>query len=182
MWVVRATSHTRLRARDHITLQALSLVEKEELVQVRFTLCLGDQWSMWIQDGCKVYKDFYMASNGSCFMITWIIFKKSLFEGKLNTKPGDHGILNAHNYWFILFYHVWGLAQIEIHCNSIWLRTRSHMASHYTWRLVTTIHDFESVFGQPLDTLFWALTIWWSRSWLMCEVALITNVMWWISK
>jgi hypothetical protein len=35
---------------------------------------------MWMQDGCKVYMDSYMASNGSCFMITWIVFKKYLFE------------------------------------------------------------------------------------------------------
>ena len=38
-----------------ITLQALSLVEKVEPVQVRFTLCLRDQRRMWMQDGCKVY-------------------------------------------------------------------------------------------------------------------------------
>ena len=36
-----------------ITLQALSLVEKVEPVQVRFTLRLRDQHSMWMQDGCK---------------------------------------------------------------------------------------------------------------------------------
>ena len=43
----RATSHTRLRAHDHYTtLEALSLAEKAEPVQVRFTLCLRDQWSM----------------------------------------------------------------------------------------------------------------------------------------
>jgi hypothetical protein len=43
----RATSHTRLRAHDHITLQALSLVEKVEPIQVRyFTLRLRHQRSM----------------------------------------------------------------------------------------------------------------------------------------
>jgi hypothetical protein len=31
-----------------------------------------------MQDGCKVYMDFYMASNG--FMVTWIIFKNHLLE------------------------------------------------------------------------------------------------------
>ena len=35
-----AIPHTRLRARYHISLQALSLVEKADLVQVRFTLRL----------------------------------------------------------------------------------------------------------------------------------------------
>ena len=33
-----------------------------------------------MQDGCKVYMDFYMASNGSCFMVTWIIFENHLLE------------------------------------------------------------------------------------------------------
>ena len=63
-----------------VTLQALSLVEKAELVQVRFTLRLRDQRSMWMQDGCKVYMDSYMASNGSCFMVIWAIFKNLLLQ------------------------------------------------------------------------------------------------------
>ena len=62
-----------------ITLQALSFVEKAELVQVRFTLCLRDQRSTCWQGGCKVYVDSYMASNGSCFMVTLTIFTKPLF-------------------------------------------------------------------------------------------------------
>ena len=33
-----------------------------------------------MQDGCKVYMDSYMASNGSCFMVTWTIFKNHLLE------------------------------------------------------------------------------------------------------
>ena len=32
------------------------------------------------KDECKVYMDSYMASNGSCFMLTWIIFKNHLLE------------------------------------------------------------------------------------------------------
>ena len=87
-----------------ITLQPLSLVEKAERVQVYyFTLRLRDQRSRSMQDGCKVH----MASNGSCFMVTWTIFKNRLLEvSRPNTKQGDHGTLNAHNRWFILFYHV----------------------------------------------------------------------------
>ena len=74
---IRATSHKRLRACVHyITCQALSLEEKAEPVQVH----LRDQGSMWMQDGCKVYMDSYMASNGSCFMVTWSIFKNHLLE------------------------------------------------------------------------------------------------------
>ena len=33
-----------------------------------------------MQDGCKVYMVSYMASNRSCFMVTWIIFKNHLLE------------------------------------------------------------------------------------------------------
>ena len=60
------------------TLQALSLVA--EPFQVHFTLRLRDQQSMWMQDGCEVHVDSYMALNGSCFMVTWIIFKNHLLE------------------------------------------------------------------------------------------------------
>ena len=36
---------------------------------------------MWMQDGgCKVYMDSYMASNGSCFMAIWTIFKNRLLK------------------------------------------------------------------------------------------------------
>ena len=31
-----------------------------------------------MQDGCEVYMDSYMASNGSCFMVTWTLFKNYL--------------------------------------------------------------------------------------------------------
>ena len=35
---------------------------------------------MWLQDGCKVYVDSYVASNGSCFMVIRSIFKNRLLE------------------------------------------------------------------------------------------------------
>jgi hypothetical protein len=133
--------------------------KKVERVQVRFTLRLRDQRSTWMQDGCK-----------SLHGIKWTMChghldcsQKLLLGGRSNTKPGDHGTLNAHNRWFILFYHVWGPTWMKIHRNSIWLRARSHMASHYTWGPVTTLHDFGGVLGRPLDTFLWALTISWSR-------------------
>ena len=73
--------HTRDWEPVTSTLQALSLVEKAEPVQVRFTLRLRDQRSMWMQDGCKVYMDSYMASNRWCFIqVTWTIFKNHLLE------------------------------------------------------------------------------------------------------
>jgi hypothetical protein len=33
-----------------------------------------------MQDGHRVYMDTYMASNGSCFMVTWTISKVHLLE------------------------------------------------------------------------------------------------------
>ena len=78
-------------------------------------------------------------------------FEKSHLGGRPNTKPGDHDIPNAHNCWFIQFYHVWGPAWMEIHSNSICLRVQSHMTSHYTWGSATTLHDFGGL-GWPLDT------------------------------
>ena len=90
-------------------------------------------------------------------------FQKPPLGGRPNTKPGDHGTPNAHNRWFILFYHVWGPAWIEIHWNSIWLRAQLHMTSHYTWGFVITLHDCGGALGRPLDTFVWALTISWSR-------------------
>ena len=39
-----------------------------------------------MQNGRKVYVASYMASNGSCFMVTWIIFKNHLSEVGLTQK------------------------------------------------------------------------------------------------
>ena len=72
--------HTRDWEPMTITLHALSLVEKAEPVQVRFTLRLRDQRNMWMQDGCKVYMVPYTTSNRSCVIVTWTIFKNHLLE------------------------------------------------------------------------------------------------------
>ena len=50
--------------------------------------------------------DSYMASNGSCVHGHLDYFPKSFLGGRPNTTPGDHGTLNSHNRWFILFDHV----------------------------------------------------------------------------
>ena len=124
-----------------------------------------------MQDKCKVYMDSYMASNGSCFMVTWTIFENHLLKVGL-TKLGDYGTPDAHHRWFILFYHVWGLAWIENHWTSIWLRAQSHMTSHYTWRSVTTLYEFGGVVGQRSNIFFGLSHFHGYGSWLMCEVAL----------
>ena len=157
--MLRATSHTRLRACDHYT---------------------SHWWKT--RNGSKFVSHYARGTNGVCeckldvksaWISTWHrmdhvndhldYFQKSRLGGRSNTKLGDHGTPNTHNCWFILFYHMWRPTWIEIHWNSIWLKARSHMTSRYTWESVTTPHDFGGVLGQPLDTFFWALTISWSQ-------------------
>ena len=72
--------HTRDWVPVTIALRALLLVEKMEPVQVHSTLCSRDQLNMWVQNGCKVYMDSYMASNGSSFMVTWTSYENHLLE------------------------------------------------------------------------------------------------------
>ena len=74
--------------------------------------------------------------------------QKPPLGGRPNTNPGDHGTPNAHNRWFILFYHAWGPAWIEILWNNIWLRAWSHMTPHSTWKSVTTPHEVGGVLEQ----------------------------------
>ena len=59
-----------------------------------------------MQDGCKVYMDSYMASNGSSFMDTWTIFINHLVEVGLThnmrpwhserSQPLVYSILSCH--------------------------------------------------------------------------------------
>jgi hypothetical protein len=44
------------------------------------------------------YMGSYMALNGSCFMVTWIIFQNPPLGGsRPNSKPGDHSTPDTHN-------------------------------------------------------------------------------------
>jgi hypothetical protein len=107
--------------------------------------------------------DFYMASYGSCLMLTWTIFKNPSRGGRPNTKLGDHSITNVHNCWVILINHVWGPVWIGLHWNNFWLRARSHMTSH----------TMLEVCKDGLWTLSFGLPQFHGHgSWLVCEVAL----------
>ena len=86
----------------------------------------------------------------------FVYFQKLPLEGRLNTKPGDHGIPNVRNRWLIMFYQVWGPVWMNIHWSNIWLTARSHMTSHWTWGSVTTLHGSRGVLGRPLGTFFWS--------------------------
>jgi hypothetical protein len=157
--------HTRDWEPVSNTLQALSLVEKAEPVQVRFTLRLRDQWSMWMQDGCEVCMTSYIASNGSCFMVTRTIFKNHLLEVGLTQNRATMPLKmlttvdifnfyimceDPHDWKFIGIAFDWGPGHIWLHI------TLEGMWPH-------ALYDFGGVLGRPLDTFFWALTISWSR-------------------
>ena len=103
--------------------------------------CKMDVKSIWIPT-------WHPLDHVSCFMDYFQ--KPTTLGGRPNTKLEEHGTPNVHNRRFILIYHVWGPAWIEIHWNNIWLRAWSRMTSHDTWGSVTTIHDFGGALGQPL--------------------------------
>ena len=136
-----------------------------EPVQVHyFTLCLRYQMSEFVN------VRWMLSLHGFLHGIKWIMFhghldcfSKPSHGVRPNTKLGDHGTPNAHNCWFIIYYHLWRPTRIKFHWNSIWLRAREHMASHYTWGSVTTLDDFGGVLGRPWDNFIWALRNSWSR-------------------
>ena len=78
-WHAHGQCGPSMRACDHYTASTL-IGGRDGLVQVRFTLCLRDQRSICMQDGCKVHLDSYMASNGSCIKVTWTFPKNHLLE------------------------------------------------------------------------------------------------------
>ena len=94
---LRATSHMRLRALDHYTPSTL-IGGKAGVGLGLLHTTLERPRSMWMQDGSKVYMNSYMAPNGSCFIVYMDYFWKPSLGGRPNTKPGDHGNPNSHNY------------------------------------------------------------------------------------
>jgi hypothetical protein len=44
-----------------------------------------------MQDGCKVYMDSYVASNGSCFIVIWTTFKCHLLMVRFDPKLSEDG-------------------------------------------------------------------------------------------
>ena len=85
--------------------------------------------------------------NGSCFMVTWDCFRNYLLEVGLTQNQETTVLRTLTTIDLFYFYYVWGPAWSVIHWNSIWLRARSHMTSHYTGGSVTTQHDFGTCIG-----------------------------------
>ena len=57
---------------------------------------------MCMQDGCEVDLDSYMASNGSCFMVTWTIFKNRLLEVGLTQNRQTMALTTVGEFYFIM--------------------------------------------------------------------------------
>ena len=55
-----------------------------------------------MDDRCKAYMDFYMASNGSCFM-TWNIFKNHLMEVDLTQNQETIALQTLTTYYLFYF-------------------------------------------------------------------------------
>jgi hypothetical protein len=86
------------------------------------------------------------------FLCSLGLFSKTIFWSRSNTELAYHGTPKVHDRRFIKFIMCENPAWIETRWNSIRLRARSHTTSPYTWG--TTLHDFGSVLGRPLDTSF----------------------------
>ena len=116
------------------------MVEKADPVQVCFTLHLRDQQSICMQDGCKVYMDPYMASNGSCLMVTWSIFKTHLLEVGLTQNRETMALrmlTTVHLFYSIMCENMHEQNFIKIlfgwRPRHIWLHTALEDPDHTTW-------------------------------------------------
>jgi hypothetical protein len=94
---LRATSHTRLRARDHCTSSTL----------IGDTGGAGPSLLHTTLEGPTEYVNARWSKvlHGFLYGIQWIMFRGHMYSfqkpslgGRPNTKPVDHGTPNAHNY------------------------------------------------------------------------------------
>jgi hypothetical protein len=106
MWL-RATSHTRLSARDHYT--------SSTLIGGKGGAGPSSLLHTTLEGPTEYVNARWMYSpHGFLHGIVWLMlhghleyFRKLVLGGRPNTKPRDHGTSNVHNHWFILVYHVW---------------------------------------------------------------------------
>ena len=91
-WDLKATWHNRLRARDHYTSSTLiggkrwNQVCQDHVKSYQECVKFASYYVWGTNGGCecemdvKLYMVSYSALNGSCFMITWTVFKSHLLE------------------------------------------------------------------------------------------------------
>ena len=75
---IRATSHMTLRARDYYTFKHSHWWKTwSRSKSVASHYAQGTNGVCECKMDVEVYMDSYMATNGSCFMVTWTILKKT---------------------------------------------------------------------------------------------------------
>ena len=169
---LRATAHMRLRARDLYTSSTLIGGKEGAGPSSLHTMLEGPtNKSMWMQDGCKVYMDSYMASNGSC---SWSLdcFKNHFLEVGLTQNRATTALRmltivdlfsfitceDPYEQKFLEITFGWGLSHI-------WLHTTLEGLWPYYMML--------EVCWDGLWTLFYELSQFHGLgSWLVCEVTL----------
>jgi hypothetical protein len=119
-----------------------------------------------------------MVLNGSCFMVFGIVFKNHLLEVNLIQNWETMALRTFATIGLFYFIMCEGPAWMKIHWNSIWLRARIHVTSHYTWGSVTIVHDVGGDSGRPSDTFFWDSQFHGHGSWFVCRVALTYRWTW----
>ena len=143
--LLRATSHMRPGAHDHYT--SSTLINGNRRSRSKFAtshyawgtnkVCEGKMMDV------KVYMGSYMASNGSCLIITCTIFKNHLLGLGLTQKQETMALwmlTTIHLFYVIM---LWGPIRIEIHWNNTWLGAGcirlhtppldSRIRDHTTW-------------------------------------------------
>ena len=102
---LRATSHKRPRARDHCTSRTLiggtSRAGPSSLhVALKGPMeCVNARWMYSLHELLRGIEWIVFHGHLDCF-------PKSSLGDRPNTRLGDDGTPNAHNRWFVLFYHV----------------------------------------------------------------------------
>jgi hypothetical protein len=124
-----------------------------------------------MQDRCEVYIDAYMASTGSCFMVTWIIFKNRLLKIGLTQNWETMALRNLITVDFLFI-----LSCVRTHMNKKLLTyclVEGLVIYDFTLDLRVREHAtcFWKCLRKAFGHFFWALTISWHGSWLVCKVA-----------
>ena len=147
---IRVTSYRRLRARDHYTSSTHVGGKGGDGPNLLHTTLVGSTEYLNARWMSSLY-GFLYGIERIMFHGLLHYFQKPLLGGRPNAKPTNHGTLNVHNRWFILFYHVWGAAWIEIHWNSIRLRAMSI----YDFTLYLRVHNHTTWVWRCVGTAFW---------------------------
>jgi len=100
---LRATSHMRLRTRDHYYISSTLFGGKGGACLSSLHITIEGSTEYVTADGCKVYMDSLHAIEWIMFHDHLGCFQKPSLGGGPHTNLGDHGTQKC---WFVVFYHV----------------------------------------------------------------------------